>query len=270
MDDYIKILFENISQEQKDILIAQLSFIGYDGFEEGTNYLHAFIQADRFNEEELLSIKPQFSFNKELIRAQNWNEAWEKSFQPVEINKFCRVRANFHEPLTDFRYEIIITPKMSFGTGHHATTYLMIEFIKEIDIKDKYVLDFGTGTGILAILAEKMGAASVIALDNDDWSIKNAEENFFINRCKSIVLKKADSIDTEAGFDIILANINKNVLLSNMTDLGQHLKPSGVLVLSGLLSGDRRDIEKEALKNGLILQQAMEKNGWIALKFGNA
>ena len=268
--DFIKILIENISQEQKDIFIAQLSLIGYDGFEEGKNYLHAFIQADRFSEEELLNIKPQFSFSKELIKSQNWNETWEKSFQPVEIDKFCRVRANFHQPLTDFTYEIIITPKMSFGTGHHATTYLMIKFIKEIDFRDKHVLDFGTGTGILSILAEKMGAASVIAFDNDDWSIRNAEENLFINRCRSVTLRKADSIDTDASFDIILANINKNVLLSNMTVLGQHLKSSGVLVLSGLLSGDRRDIEKEALKNGLNLQQAMEKNGWIALKFGNA
>jgi len=268
--DYIKILIENISQEQKDILIAQLSLIGYDGFEEGANYLYAFIQADSFSEEELLNTIPQFSFSKKLVKAQNWNETWEKSFQPVEINKFCRVRATFHQPLTDFTYEIIITPKMSFGTGHHATTYLMIEFIKDIDVKDKHVLDFGTGTGILAILSEKMGATSVIALDKDDWSIKNAEENFFVNRCTSIALRKADSIDTEASFDIILANINKNVLLSNMTVLGQHLKTSGVLVLSGLLSGDRRDIEKEALKNGLKLQQAMEKNGWIALKFGNA
>ena len=269
MVDYIKILIENISQEQKDILIAQLSLIGYDGFEEGTNYLNAFIQAASFNEDELLNINPQFCFSKELIKAQNWNENWEKSFQPVEINKFCRVRANFHQPLTDFTYEIIITPKMSFGTGHHATTYLMIEFIKEIDIKNKLVLDFGTGTGILAILAEKMGAASVTALDNDEWSIKNAEENFFVNRCKSIMLRKTDFIDTEDRFDIILANINKNVLLSNMAVLGQQLKPSGVLVLSGLLTGDRGDIEKEALKNGLNLQQVMEKNGWIALKFGN-
>src|ERR1700741_5040122 len=213
--DYVKILIENISQEQKDILIAQLSLIGYDGFEEGTNYLHAFIQADSFNEEELLDIKPKFSFDRELIKEQNWNEKWEESFQPVEINKFCRVRANFHQPITDFTYEIIITPKMSFGTGHHATTYLMIEFMKDIDIKGKHVLDFGTGTGILAILAEKMGAANVIAFDNDEWSIRNAEENFFVNRCKSITLRKADFIDTEASFDLILANINKNVLLSN-------------------------------------------------------
>jgi len=268
MDDYIKIVIEDISQEQKELLIAQLSLVGYDGFEEGANYLHAFIPSNNFNAEELVQISPQFSYSKELIKARNWNETWEKSFQPVEIGKFCRIRANFHPPLTDFQFEIIITPKMSFGTGHHATTHLMIEFMQDVDIKEKEILDFGTGTGILAILADKMGASKVLAIDNDDWSIRNAEENFFVNRSRAIQLKKTDSIDSEPQFDLILANINKHVLLSNMTKLGQHLKSSGVLLMSGLLTGDRPEIEKEALKIGLSFQQIMEKNGWIALKFG--
>ena len=268
MDDYIKIVIEDISQEQKELLIAQLSLVGYDGFEEGANYLHAFIPSNNFNAEELVQISPQFSYSKELIKARNWNETWEKSFQPVEIGKFCRIRANFHPPLTDFQFEIIITPKMSFGTGHHATTHLMIEFMQDVDIKEKEVLDFGTGTGILAILADKMGASKVLAIDNDDWSIRNAEENFFVNRSCAIQLKRTDSIDSEPQFDLILANINKHILLSNMTQLGQHLKSPGVLLMSGLLTGDRPEIEKEALKIGLSFQQIMEKNGWIALKFG--
>ncbi len=270
MDDYIKIVFEDISQEQKELLIAQLSLAGYDGFEEGLNFLHAFIPTGNFNAEELLQISPQFSYSKELIKARNWNETWEKSFHPVEIGKFCRIRANFHPPQSDFMYEIIITPKMSFGTGHHATTHLMIEFMEGINIKDKEVLDFGTGTGLLAILAEKMGASLVHAIDNDEWSIKNAEENFYVNQCRIVKLKKADSIDPEPEFDLILANINQHVLLSNMGTIGQHLKSSGVLLLSGLLSGDRLEIQKEALKIGLDLQHFMEKNGWIALKFGKA
>ncbi len=148
---------------------------------------------------------------------------------------------------------------MSFGTGHHATTFMMIEFMREIDLQNKTVLDFGTGTGVLAILAEKLGAENIVAIDNDDWSIENSKENIDVNGCGNIELLKADTLDLGRQFDVILANINKNVLLGNMTSIRQHLKNGGVVIMSGLLSGDRKDIETAAVKEMLKVDESEEQ-----------
>src|ERR1700754_5026182 len=173
MPDYVPIKFANLPAETQDLLIALLSDAGYDGFEEGIGFLSAFISQEDFNKDVLQDIEAQQEVvaSMEVLPERNWNAEWEKNFEPVVIGNFCAVRASFHKPIGGVEHEIVITPKMSFGTGHHATTYIMIECIQQLSLKGKHVLDFGTGTVILAILAVKCGAASVMAIDNDDWSI---------------------------------------------------------------------------------------------------
>jgi len=264
--NYIKITITGIEQEAKDVLVATLSELGYEGFEELPQLLHAFIPENQFDENALKEVLQELSFSKELIKEQNWNAAWEKDFQPVYVGDFCGIRASFHEPKEGVAYDIVITPKMSFGTGHHATTFMMVEWMEELSFKGKTVLDFGTGTGVLAILAEKLGASSVLAIDNDDWSIDNAKETIADNGCHKIALQQADHLAFEEKFDILLANINKNVLLLQMNTLQQHLTPGGVIIMSGLLAGDRVAIEEEAGQNNLFISGQKQKNGWISLE----
>lgn len=268
MGDYIQLLFENISREEQEILIAQLYELGFEGFEEGHHYLSAYTPIEQFDEKaiEEIALGKSYTFTKSLIKQKNWNEEWEKNFEPVIIDNYCAVRAHFHKPIPGVRYEIIITPKMSFGTGHHATTWLMIRFIEQTDLTGKSVLDFGTGTGVLGILAEKAGAEKIVAIDNDEWSIQNAEENILVNHCTKIELKKASSIGNTGDVDVILANINKHVLLSNMAEIGQHLTHRGVVIFSGLLTGDLQEIEFQAQQYQLKVVEHKERNGWIALQ----
>ncbi len=267
--DYIKIIFTDLQPEQKEILIAQLADAGYDGFEEKDNSLDAFISKNNFDATLLneLSFKYQTAYTLEKIAETNWNQVWESNFEPVVVEDYVAVRADFHTPITTTEFEIVITPKMSFGTGHHATTYMMIELMRYIDFKGKSVLDFGTGTGILAILAEKSGARKIHAIDNDDWSIANAAENFKKNNCSKPVLIKASDASSEIKFDIILANINKNVILENFETLGQLLHPNGVLLLSGLLKSDQEEIFTAANRAGLAVKKELERNNWIGLQF---
>jgi ribosomal protein L11 methyltransferase len=267
MPDYLQIKFSNLPVEKQDLLIALLSEAGYDGFEEGPDYLAAFIPQENFDENVLhiIEAQQQISASTEILHEKNWNEEWEKNFEPVIIGNFCAVRASFHKPVSGVEHEIIITPKMSFGTGHHATTHLMIEIIQRLAIKGKHVLDFGTGTGILAILAEKCGAAGVMAIDNDDWSIENAAENIAVNNCSAVKLNKADHLHDLPHYDMILANINRHVILANMHDLKQHLAPRGVLILSGLLPDDAPVIEAKAAENDLRIFEQKSYNNWIGL-----
>src|SRR5689334_11761207 len=182
MSKYLRLHFTGINAEQSEILIAELSDAGYEGFEEGLNELKAYIPNENWNEAELIEVAERVgaSWSKELIEETNWNQVWESNFQPVTVDEFVSIRAHFHEPVKGVKHEIIITPKMSFGTGHHATTSMMVRMMSQIDFHQKKVLDFGTGTGILAILAEKLGASEVVAIDNDDWSIENARENIAV------------------------------------------------------------------------------------------
>lgn len=267
MKNYIHIRFQPVSKEQQEILIAQLSELGYEGFEEGLRYISAYIPDDQYNETGTYDLiaGTETTITKEVIAPRNWNAEWEQNFQPVIIDDFCGIRAHFHAPLQQVQHEIIITPKMSFGTGHHATTHLMIQSMQQLTFTGKNVLDFGTGTGVLAILAERLGAKPVLAIDNDEWSITNAVENIALNHCSNITIEQADSLQMSTEFDIILANINKHVLLANMAAIKQHLTTGGVVIMSGLLTGDRPDIEKAAVNSGLSVYGQQTRGDWMCL-----
>ena len=269
MNEYIQIEFQNVSPEQSSILIALLSESGFDGFEETDTSLKAFVPLNQYDEIFLKEIcsEQAIKFNKTTIAETNWNHVWESNFDPVTVEDFVAIRADFHKPITGVKYEIVITPKMSFGTGHHATTFMMIEQMKRIDFKNKTVLDFGTGTGVLAILAEKLGAKKIVAIDNDDWSVENAKENVLKNNCRQIKVQKADKALTGDKFDVILANINKNVILGNFALLISQLDKEGCLVISGLIRDDEHDIFRKKDEYSLHLIQTSVRNNWLCLKF---
>ena len=269
MAGYIQITFQHINPEQQEMLIAQLSASGYEGFEESDQLLKAFIIPDHYDQALLQEIagQHQLLFSEEYIAEQNWNSSWESNFEPVIVDDFTGIRAGFHEPIKGVEYEIVITPKMSFGTGHHATTHMMVQAMREISFTDKTVFDFGTGTGILAILAEKLGASAITAIDNDDWSISNAGENLERNHCNRIHLGKADTLPSNKVYDIILANINKNVILDHFESLNRQLAEGGILVLSGLLEEDEADIMAKATQFPLSRVGKKLKNSWICLIF---
>jgi len=265
---YIEIRFIEPSEEASNILVAMLSDLQYEGFEEEKNSLKAFIPKPLFNEQQLkeLAAKFQLQYKVEELADINWNKEWESNFQPVIVENFCAVRAGFHEPLEHVKHEIIITPKMSFGTGHHATTYMMLQQMKDIDFKDRHVLDFGTGTGVLAILAYKLGATSVCAIDNDSWSIENAAENFKNNNAQNIDLKLADQPMTNNVCDIILANITRNVIQENFRLFDEYLVDKGILLLSGLLSEDEQHMISLASTYNFVLNKQLQRDNWISLK----
>ena len=253
----------------QEMLIALLSTIGYEGFEQQDDALQAFIPEAQFDAEALdglLQQTPGLSYSTVRLEEKNWNEEWEKNFQPVQVEGFCAIRAHFHAPVRGVIHELVITPKMSFGTGHHATTYMMLQAMKDLDFQGRRVLDFGAGTGVLAILAERLGAGQVLAIDNDDWSIDNASENVAANHCTRITVRKSDRIPAGEPFDIILANINKHVIVSQLAVMEQQLAPEGVILLSGLLIDDIKDIENEAVKTNLTVTLKMTKGQWICLR----
>jgi ribosomal protein L11 methyltransferase len=269
MSNYIEIKIKNISEEQSEILIAQLNEIGFNGFEEGENFLIGFIDEQNFDEDALQQIisAHHLSYQKNFIQQKNWNEEWEKNFDLVIVDDFVAVRAEFHQPIKNIEHEIIITPKMSFGTGHHATTYMMIQQMGDIDFNNKTVFDFGTGTGILAILAEKLGAKNIIAIDNDEWSINNAKENSERNNCKRIQLFLVSELPSTEKFDIVLANINKNVILQHVKELTNLLAQSGQLLISGLLIEDETEILDVAVKIKLKPTACIRRGRWISIRF---
>jgi ribosomal protein L11 methyltransferase len=268
MNNYIEIKIENISGQESEILIAQLNEIGFSGFEEGENLLTAFIEEEKFDEDGLKQVMStqSLSYIKNIVEQKNWNEEWEKNFDPVIVDDFVAIRAEFHQPIKNTEHEIIITPKMSFGTGHHATTYIMIQQMHKIDFSNKTVFDFGTGTGVLAILAEKLGAKNIIAIDNDDWSINNAKENVEQNNCRNIQVYLSDVPHSIYKCDVVLANINKNVIIENLQALKNLLSKNGQLLVSGLLVEDENDIISEAIKQGLKFINTIGRGKWISIK----
>lgn len=254
----------------KDLLVAELADAGYEGFEESAETLKAYIPGIAFKQNMLDEIlrKYDLTYSKSIIEKQNWNALWESNFEPVQVEDFVGVRAGFHPPFEKVQHEIVITPKMSFGTGHHATTYMMMMLMKEIVFDQKTVFDFGTGTGILAILADKLGAGSVLAADNDDWCIENATENISINHSQNIVIQKVDTAEVNKKFDIIIANINKNIILDNLGFLAAGTRDGGDILLSGLLQDDEADILEACGAIGWKHWKTISRAGWIACRFG--
>jgi ribosomal protein L11 methyltransferase len=268
--DTIKLTFGHIDTETAEMLIAQLATLGFDGFEEQENALIAYVGEDEFEEMEVKAIATQYNirFYKEVIVPKNWNAEWERDFQPVVVGDFCTVRADFHNMEVGTTYEIVVTPKMSFGTGHHATTQLMIKHMENLDFAAKKVLDFGTGTGVLAILAEKLGAADVLAIDNDEWSVDNSKENLGRNSCTKCRIALG-SLEITGGeeYDVILANINRNILLHYMPMLYAGVRTGGHILMSGLMPGDATDIIAAAENAGFTHLEKEELNNWIVLLF---
>lgn len=255
-------------EELQEILISQLSEYQVSGFEQTDTHLIAYFPELEFNSYDIQNVLEGYEYELLILEEKNWNEEWEQNFHPIIIDGFCRVRASFHQPDFEVPFDIIITPKMSFGTGHHATTYMMMDHMKEMELKGKKVLDFGTGTGILAILAEKCGASAVTGIDVDEWSIANASENVESNQCTKISLEQTTNLPNET-FDNILANINLNVILEYLPELKNRLNAGGILMLSGLLVADREVINEACKASGLKFVKENEKSGWLSFIFSN-
>src|SRR5450432_2864273 len=278
MNRYIKIIIEIRDRQESDILVAQLSQSGFEGFEEKPNQLHAFISEAEYEISAFEKILKECClipgnsspvYTIEIIEQINWNAEWEKDFSPVTVGNFCAVRAHFHDAVPGVAFDLVITPKMSFGTGHHATTYMMITAMQKMDLQNKAVLDFGTGTGVLAILASKLGAGPVMAIDNDHWSIENAIENVAVNDCRNILVEKRDSLEGIGTFDFILANINLHVILENMGLIRQHLNQSGVFIASGVLESDEEKIRERAVRSGFNLVIELTRDNWMCFSLIN-
>jgi ribosomal protein L11 methyltransferase len=273
MNRYIKITIDTRDSDESDIFVARLSQAGFEGFEEEPGKLHAFIPESLYNAETAEKIisgikgvgDPYHTFFKiEWIEPRNWNTSWENEFEPVVVGDFCAIRADFHKPLPGVKYDLVITPKMSFGTGHHATTWMMISNLRNYDFQNRSVLDFGTGTGVLAILACKLGAGPVLAIDSDEWSIENARENAEINECNGIRIEKRDTLTGLGRFDFILANINLRVILENIEIIRQHLTGSGVFIGSGVLESDEEKIRIKAASAGFAMERGMVRDNWMS------
>ncbi len=273
--DYIelKIRVEPSNQESNEIIIAQLAELGFESFTENDNGLSAFIKAPDYSTE--IKLKDLFipegthiSYQIDRIKGQNWNALWEANFEPIIVNNRCLVRASFHRSMPELDYDIIIDPKMAFGTGHHQTTHLMIEAILDEDLTNKTVLDMGCGTGVLAILAEMKGAKAITAIDIDDWAYQNTLENTQVNRCERIETFCGDvKIIEGKAYDTILANINLNILLSDIPYYVKTLLPNGKLLLSGILKSDIDAIIKKASENGLTHLTTATRDEWVRISF---
>jgi ribosomal protein L11 methyltransferase len=269
----IQVSINVLDEAVKDMMIAALLDLDFDGFEETETGLFSFIESARFDGELISRLEEVvnrygFTYTSAAIDKQNWNALWESNFEPVVVDDFVGVRANFHPPFNGgVEHDIIITPKMSFGTGHHGTTYSVMQLMRGIDFTNKSVFDFGTGTGILAILAHKLGASYVLGVDNDDWCIENASENIVVNNAQSIEIHKVDNAKLNKRFNIVIANINKNIILDNLAFLAEATVSGGVVLLSGLLVEDEPEIEAACASLGWKHQLTRTRNNWIALHY---
>jgi len=271
MNQYTKLTVQCGSAETAEILMATLAEHHFYAFDQQDAVLNAYIKGEDFDQkvvEPLLADHPDFFF--EVIEDRNWNAEWEADFQPVVIDNLVGIRAAFHPPMDQVTYDLIITPKMSFGTGHHATTCLTIALMLQTDFVDKSVLDFGTGTGVLAVLAEKFGAGSILAIDSDEWSVNNATENLAANGCSKIIVEQRNTISGPFYVDIILANINRNVLEEHAKAFSTHTRPGATLIISGILTGDKDAMLAVFARHGWAKSQILEQKGWLAVLFERA
>ncbi len=269
MVECVEIIFTSLSEQSRDLLIATLPELGFHGMEETDGGLIAYADVNQLNHEEFeqFCTEQTLIFSQQIVKQQNWNALWESNFDPVFIPGQVHVRAHFHPAMDGYKHEILITPKMSFGTGHHATTRMMMNAMLDIDFTDQQILDFGTGTGILAILAEKLGARAIQAIDNDTWSIENVQENLNMNNASRCTVFLGETLDELEGADIILANINKSVLIQHVSSLHQHLRTPGKLLISGLLQEDYDDISQVFTPLFGEPIRRLDDSGWIALLF---
>lgn len=257
-----------------DILSYELGEIGFESFVEEQDKLKAYVREDLFSaaaiSEMLERYKNDFqiSYRTELIQQQNWNAQWESNFNPIDVDKKLLIRAPFHAANPSFPLEIIIQPQMSFGTGHHETTFLIASRMLNLPIKNQSVLDMGCGTGVLAILAEKLAAKTVMAIDNDDWAVENAIENCALNNIQNVIVEKGDAGKLpEKAYNVILANINRNILLADMEVYFKALLSDGYLLLSGFFITDVDQLKEHAEQLGLTFVNKLEKNNWAMLEF---
>ena len=271
--NYLEYIFSASDETTAEILMALLAEKGFDTFEHNENQLSAYIQEQILSSNDIetylsdLQQKFIFTWQTKKYKDKNWNEEWEKNFQPVMVAGRCLIRAPFHDPDPDADFEIIIEPRMSFGTGHHESTYLMLEEILGLEFKNKTVCDAGCGTGILSILAAKKGALHVYGIDNNEWAHQNSIDNIAMNAVVNNVTVELGDIDLMSGkqFDIILANINKPIIIQNIPLFFRSLNTGGLLIISGILQNDLQDILKDAENYFFSPVSSKIKNDWICV-----
>lgn len=257
-----------------DIIMSDLGDVGFESFVDTDTGLKAYIPKPDFDENAVKRVidnveNCSVTYAVEEMPDENWNAVWESTHEPVLVEDFCWVYAPFHSINTEVKYNILIEPKMSFGTAHHSTTYMMLSFLRDEELEGRKVLDMGSGTGVLAILAKMKGAAETDAIDNDEWAYRNALENVEANGCTGInvLLGDAQLLNEKGLYDVVIANINRNILLRDMHAYIEHLNTSGTLLLSGFYEHDIPSIRQEAEKNGMAFESFRERNEWVACKF---
>ena len=273
--NYTKYSIEQIAPEAIELLIGHLSILPFEAFEEKENAIDAYL-APEIEEKEIhtaldqLQNRYSFTYRTEMVPNRNWNALWESNFQPIQVEDFCYIHASFHPVDPAIPYHILIEPKMAFGTGHHETTHMMIALMEKLNFNEKSVFDFGCGTGILAILANLLGAAKIEAIDIDQWAVENTRENIQHNQCENIFVHKGEIAQVKGNnFDFILANINRNVILKTLDRLKQLLNKQGTLLISGILITDQDLILDKAAQLSLKKGRILNKGEWCAIEFNH-
>ena len=271
---YIEVEFTfNPEELAGEIVLAEIAELPFESFAEETGKILAYAQEEDFDKKTLEDFQwlkensVEYKFNE--INDVNWNEEWEKNFDPIEVSDKCIVRATFHKLKKEYQYDLLIDPKMSFGTGHHATTYLVLKNMFNFDFEGAQVLDMGTGTGVLAVLAIKLGAKHALAIDNNEWAFDNAMDNIKLNNCEGKITVEIGESELIEGktFDYILANINRNVILSDLPLYEKSLNKDGALLVSGIMTHDVEHVLNKAKEVGLILESLEEKDNWNLFVF---
>ena len=269
-----KTLSVRCASDFKDLLIAELSILECDAIEELETGILASFEMEKWPESEIESLLIKYEqhisdYSIEEVERVNWNQAWEKNFDPVEVESRCIIKAPFHTIHKEYDHEIIIMPQMSFGTGHHATTYQIVDLLLDLDLNGKSVIDLGAGTGVLAILSKKLGAAYTEATDRDDWCVENTKENASLNGIQIDKVNKGavGSLVIDRQFDVVIANINKNVLLDEMPDYVKLLADNARLLISGFYESDIEDLKNLASQYSLVLERQSIRDQWAALQF---
>ncbi len=270
MESYIQYSVQ-CNEDASDVVMAYISQLPIDSIWEDTDIKFYISQTSNDSQFKLalkaLSEQLNFSYKTEELEQKNWNEVWESGFEPVEVDRFCRIRALFHEPSTAFEHEIVIQPKMAFGTGHHATTYMMIERMQDINFNAMPVWDYGSGTGILSILAAKLGASLIVANEIEAIAVENAIENAELNGTPNVKFLRGDlTVLPDQKYDVILANINRTVLINSMEEMAQRLSAGGLLIMSGILEADKDLVTDAIVKAGLSINLIKQREDWLMIE----